>query len=178
MRAMSLLVYKPVWVFQQSERGLFFLDTSATGTVLINTVAENRSRYTNHDYSLAVLARKLQQILGRPSTRSYLYIVEKYLLPNCPVTCRDIVAAENIFGPDVGSLKGKTVRRPGDPVADHIVDVPPGILTQDHGVLLGGDIMFVNKIPFFMTISRYIKFGTAEMLQIAKIRLSSLQSNT
>ena len=32
-------------------------------------------------------------------------------MPNCPDTKRDIEAAEDIFGPDVGSLKGKTVRR-------------------------------------------------------------------
>ena len=31
-------------------------------------------------------------------------------------------------------------------------------------VVLAGDIMFVNKLPFFMTISRHIKFSTAELL--------------
>jgi hypothetical protein len=33
---------------------------------------------------------------------------------------------------------------------------------------LGGDILFVNKIPFFMSISRHIRFGTGEMLQNQK----------
>jgi hypothetical protein len=37
-------------------------------------------------------------------------------------------------------------------------------MTHYKEVILGGDIMFVNKIPFFMTISRHIKFCTAEML--------------
>jgi hypothetical protein len=33
---------------------------------------------------------------------------------------------------------------------------------------MAGDIMFVNKIPFFMTISRDIKFGMAEMITSEK----------
>ncbi len=37
-------------------------------------------------------------------------------------------------------------------------------MSQYRNVTLAGDIMFVNKIPFFMTISRNIKFGTAEMI--------------
>jgi hypothetical protein len=28
---------------------------------------------------------------------------------------------------------------------------------------VGGDIMFDNKVPFFMTISRHIKLGTGKM---------------
>jgi hypothetical protein len=37
--------------------------------------------------------------------------------------------------------------------------------------------MFVNKIPFFMTISRHIKFGTAEMItsQNAKTLLTAIK---
>jgi hypothetical protein len=31
-------------------------------------------------------------------------------------------------------------------------------------IALGGDIMFVNKIPFFMTVSRNIRFATSESL--------------
>ena len=97
--------------------------------------------------------------------RSYLKIIENNLLPNCPITQRDIIAAENIFGPDVGALKGKTVRRGAERVEAITVDIPAGIMSHYRDVVLGGDIMFINKIPFFMTVSRHIKFGTAEMLQ-------------
>jgi hypothetical protein len=73
-------------------------------------VEGNKSKYTNPDYSRAVLARKTQQMIGRPSTRSNIAIVENNLLPNCPITCRDIAMAKDIFGPELGLLKGKTVR--------------------------------------------------------------------
>ena len=55
-------------VFQQSSRGLYFLDTSLTpqplngnrGTVLVTTVADNANNFSNADYSQAVLARRIQ----------------------------------------------------------------------------------------------------------------------
>ena len=152
-------------IFTESECGLYYMDTLTTGTLLVNTVADNRSKYTNRDYSRAIAARQLQQIMGRPSTRNFLHLVENNLLPNCPITRRDILAAEDIFGPDVGSLKGKTVCRTTPRVELHLVDIPPDIMSQYNNITLCGDIMFVNRIPFFVTISRHIKFSTIEMLQ-------------
>eukprot|EP00978_Attheya_sp_CCMP212_P019214 scaffold53573_cov35-Attheya_sp.AAC.1 len=79
-----------------------------TGVTLVNAVKDNSSNYTSRDYSCALLACKIQHIIGRPSsTRTFMHIVEKNLLPNCPITKRDIVSAKAILGPDVGSLKGK-----------------------------------------------------------------------
>jgi hypothetical protein len=95
--------------FQQSERGLFYMDTARTGTLLVNTVAQNKAKYTTRDYSRAVLACEIQQKIGRPSTKAFIKIVDNKLLQNCPINRHDIIAAEHIFGPDVGSLKGKTV---------------------------------------------------------------------
>jgi hypothetical protein len=45
-------------IFQQSKRGLFYMDTTAD-IALVNTVAKNKSRYTNRDYSCAVLVSSL-----------------------------------------------------------------------------------------------------------------------
>ena len=78
---------------------------------MVTTVRENKSRYTNEDYSKAVRAKELQIKIGRPNTRDFIRIVTTNQLPNCPVTKADIIAAEHIFGPDVGSIKGKTTRR-------------------------------------------------------------------
>jgi hypothetical protein len=140
-------------VFRQSDRGLFYMDGAgdADGVTLVSTVEGNKYSYTNRDYSRAVLARKIQTTIGRPSTRTFINIVEQILLPNCPITKRDILAAEHIFGPDVGLLHGKTVRRKATRVEGFTVDVPAPIMTQYRNVILAGDIMFVNKIPFFVT---------------------------
>lgn len=151
--------------FVQSMPGLYYMDVDEQGTTLINTVADNKNKYTNSDYSRASLARQIQITIGRPSTKDFIRIVEQGLLPNCPITRDDIKAAEDIFGPDVGSMKGKTVRHSPKGVRPNIAQVPHQILDRYRDVTLCGDIMFINRIPFLMTISRNIKFGTAERLE-------------
>lgn len=79
-----------------------------SGATLVKTVAENKIKHTNADYSQAVLARKLQIKIGRPSTKDFICIVTSNLLPNCPVMKADILAEEDIFFLDVRALKGKT----------------------------------------------------------------------
>jgi hypothetical protein len=59
----------------------------------------------------AEMARKIQKKIGQPSTKTYINIVNKDLLKNCPVTETEIQNAEVIFGPNIGSPKGKTVRQ-------------------------------------------------------------------
>jgi hypothetical protein len=76
--------------FKQSESGLFYMDTKEAeqekdGTVLVNTVDENKKKYTNAAYKQATLARKLQNIIGRPLARTFLNIVDKNMLKDCPV---------------------------------------------------------------------------------------------
>ena len=76
-------------VFQQSQRGLHFLDTSiapqpvagANDTVLITTVADKANSFSNADYAQAVIAQKIQKIIGRPTTRAFIYFIENNLLP-------------------------------------------------------------------------------------------------
>jgi hypothetical protein len=46
--------------------------------------------------------------------------------------------------------------------------VPREIMERHRDVTLCVDIMFVNQIPFFITISRNIKFGTIEVLKNRK----------
>ena len=151
-------------VFRQSGRGLYYMSVKPGDVTLVDTVDDNRSRYNNRDYSQAVLARKIQSLIGRPSTRTYKAIVDANLLPNCPVTRRDITAAEDIFGPDVGSLKGKTVRKPVPRARTRLINVPFKLMKLYRDVIVACDIMFVNRIPFFVTTSHHLRFNTAEMV--------------
>ena len=43
---------------------------------LINTVDDNRIKYSQRDYSKAQLARKIQKSIGRPSTKTFLSIID------------------------------------------------------------------------------------------------------
>jgi hypothetical protein len=152
----------------QAASGLYFsvMEEKVLGeaTTLINTVDDNKSKYSKHDYLQAVLDRKLQATIGRPSTADFIQIVEEQLLPNCPITKADIMAAEHIFGPDLGAIKGKTVRLAPRKVRIPSVVIPNEVLRRYRKITLCGDLMFVNRVPFFITISRNIKFGTVEMI--------------
>jgi hypothetical protein len=102
----SFRVTKPngsVRMFVPSVSGLHYCDTLEHGTVFINTVARKKEQYTVRAYQQAALARRIQDVIGRPSTRDYVKIVEGGMLANCPVSRADIKAAEDIFGPNLGS---------------------------------------------------------------------------
>lgn len=59
-----------------------------------------------------------------------------------------------------------------------MTDVPLVIMERYRNITLAIDIMFINKVPFFITISRNVKFRTVEMIMIiTPPRPSSLQSN-
>jgi hypothetical protein len=131
---------------------------------MVNIVAENKSKYTNLDYLRAVEARRLQWTIGHPNTRHFIKIVESNELPDCPVTREDILAAEHIFGKDGGSLKAKTVRKASLPIRAMVMQIPPSIMERYRTVVLMVDVMFVNKLPFFVTISCDVRFATAQLL--------------
>ena len=89
-----------------SKIGLFFSDVQDNvGHAFVNTVAKNKSKYTIEEYSDAVRACSLQDIIGRPATDDFIRYVENNMIPNCPVTKSDILRAEDIFGKNIGTLK-------------------------------------------------------------------------
>ena len=176
-------------LFNESPTGLYYLDASkskhattlvnVSGTddhALVTTVDDMKKQYSSRDYSRAVLARNVQKMIGRPSTKQFIEIIDSKQLANCPVTRDDVLAAENIFGPDVGTLKGKTVRRAPLPVEVNKVNIPVSLVSRYKNVTLCADVMFVNKIPFMVTVSRHLKFGTATKLgnQQAKSLFSAI----
>jgi len=154
--------------FHEASRRLYYFDTAnrteVAGTLLITTVEDNIKQLSGRDYTQAKLARSIQHRIGRPSTRDFIRYVSMNLIPNCPVSVQDIKNAEFIWGPDLGSLQGKTVRQQPRAVRITPSNIPPHIHEQYKDVTLSVDIMKVTGIPFLMTISRHIKFGTAGKL--------------
>jgi len=93
-------------VFMPSRKGLYFSDVkNDIAHVMINTLNSIKNKYTVKEYANAHRVHSIQDIIGRPATKDYIEYIEKGLIPNCPIEKRDILIAEDILGPNLGSLK-------------------------------------------------------------------------
>jgi hypothetical protein len=101
-------------------------------------------------------------MIGHPSERDFKAMVSANMIQNCPVTPPDITNANTIYGPDLAGTRGKTVRKKPDRVMLDYVAVPHEFMKLHKYVTLVADVMFVNGIAFLVTMSRGIKFITAE----------------
>jgi hypothetical protein len=126
----------------------------------VETVDNKKSKYTACSYLRAVTARKFQDQIGWPPLRNLLEIIDKNQIVDCPVMREDVMAAEDIFGLNLGSLKGKTPRSASTPVDETVTAVPPTIMERCREIVLAVELMFINKVPMLVTISRNLKFGT------------------
>ena len=135
-------------IFKQSNKGLYYSDLqkSPTGTVLVNTVEYNKSKYSHSDYLRVFQACKLQNTIGNPSSAHFKSVISNKQLNNVAVTVKDVEAVEDIFGPSIQCLKGKTTQRKVKKVNVGIVPLPIQILLRYQHVTLVGNIMRVNSI--------------------------------
>jgi hypothetical protein len=85
-------------------------------------------------------------------------------IPNYPVGRQDVLNSADIFGRDSGTPQGKITRRKLEGTRGSIFNIPRQIIEQYRNITLCIDIMFVNQIPFFLSISRNIKFITVSVL--------------
>ena len=88
-----------------------------------------------------------------PSDEDLLNAIENNVIGNNNFTCRDVINANKLFGSDVASLKGKTVRKKSKlPREDAAIEIPPTIIDQfKEGITLSIDIMHVNKVSFLVS---------------------------
>ncbi len=84
------------------------------------------------------------------------------MIKDCPITITDVKNAHKIYGPDLSAIRGKTVRRKPTCVITDYVDIPKEIIDVNQRVKLAADIMFVNSVPFLVSVSRNINLITIE----------------
>ena len=155
-------------LFQMNKKNCFNIDT----------VASRADKYTKRQVKAAVAARKLENIIMRPGNRKFTDVCIPHFRGGCPITSSDVRAANDIFGKNLGSLKGKTAQTAEKHVKTNIEPVPPEILKLHKDVTIAIDVMFVNKVPFLITTSRNLHFGTVEALPDRKLNtvVSKLRS--
>ena len=123
---------------------------------MLITVEENKKIYIERHFERAKQARDLFHALGTPSINDFKAIICMNTTHNNPVTTDDIKIAEKIFGPDVGTLRGKTTCRKLLPVLNDYIKIPKELIKAQREVNLCMDGMKVNRQSFLTTISRNI----------------------
>ena len=143
----------------------------------IMTVADKADKYTHWAIQCARAARCFQNIIMRPGAQQLMDVAVSHL-KGCPLTKADIQAAEDIYRPNLGALKGKTVSRPNPYVPAGVYHVPTSIMDIHHSVTLAIDVMFINKVAFLITTSRNLKFGMVKAISNCQITtiVAKLQS--
>ena len=103
--------------------------------------------------------------MGTPTDADFIEMLSKGTLTNCPVTLVDISNSRHVFGPDLPGIKSKTVRRKPARVEVEDALVTRTIYDDYHCfvfVTLTADVMFVNSLPFLVTMSCRIRLITVE----------------
>ena len=160
---------KPNMLFKMHPSGLHYFDPDNKEFMFVNTVKENMKVFTKRQIQRANEARALFRKLGFPSTKDCKWAVMSNQIRDCPVTVPDIEVATKIWGKDIAMLKGKTVKRKPLPVVKDLVKVPREFIKLHRDVTLAVDIFFLNKIPFFVSLSRVIYFTAVNHLSDRKI---------
>eukprot|EP00536_Pseudo-nitzschia_multiseries_P012091 jgi/Psemu1/30874/gm1.30874_g len=118
--------------------------------------------------SLGLVSDQYREIIGFPSIKEFLQMIDSNRIQNCDVARRNIQIADNIYGVKTNIVKGKTIWRQPQHVREDILPVPPDILKHYQNITLGIDVYTVNEIKFFRTISQHIRFRTNWAINDAK----------
>jgi hypothetical protein len=145
---------KPNMEFKMHKSGLHYYDPRKEHHLtFVNTVSENKTGFTKRQIKCAEIARNLYKTLSYPSMKDFKWVIQSNQIKDCPVMIQDIDVATKIWGRNIAALKGKTTRSKTHPVSSNYVKVPKELLKLHNEVFLTIDIFFVNKIPFFLTLS-------------------------
>ena len=176
--------------FQKDEQGLPYTDleqsgrmaaimpmqnasqqsTEPEGVALVQTVRENYEGYTKRELLRAKEACRAQAMIGNQSKGDFKGMVSSNMIKNCSRTPSDIANAKEIFGPALVSVRGKAVRRTPAPAVGDYVAVPRPLVERNRIITMAADVFFVDGTAFLITLSRNVKFITAEHTPVRTAR--------
>ena len=177
--------------FRECTSGLYYFDASAgdnnnntrnppTDYLFLNSTVEgNKNQYTRREIEGADQARALNKKIRRPSEKGFTDILSNNMIRNCPVPPDDAKRALKIYGPDIATLKGKTVKKQNSAIPNYQASqIPTPIIAQYPNVRLFIDVFWVNGKPYLHTISEWIKFRTVAAIPNRSKRTLLVETHT
>jgi hypothetical protein len=130
----------------------------------VETVRANMQGFTLEQCTRAKGARDVMAMMAHPPEGKMKHMVSSNNVANIPFTSTDFSNGRALFGPDRGAIRGKTVRKRPHRVRPELITIPQELYERTRDVILTADVMFVDGLPFFVTLSRGIKLVTLEFL--------------
>ena len=125
----------------------------AGGYSMVSTVKNNETLYSQREIAKAKEAKEFLRRLGYPSVQDACNLVNKGGIVNCPVTSRDIIRARNVYGPDLGEIKGKLTQSKDQ--SETLLE--PSSVTVRATQQMYVDIMFIHGDPFLISVTMPLK---------------------
>jgi hypothetical protein len=157
--------FQPVYVFRRDfATGMYIYRMDEAMDAVFNipdgaaslavTVEDRMEKYSRREVARAEEARELQRKFFFLSDGSLEDLLRRSKIKNTRVTARDIAIAKDIWGPSLGVLKGKSTSSKGKPIirGERIRTV------QQKQQMLHVDLMFVNTIPYLISIMDPIEY--------------------
>jgi hypothetical protein len=139
-----------------------YVSEADDSVLFVETVRRNFEGFSAEQVQRAKDARDALAMMAHPRSDRLARMVSSKVIENCNVKPSDLSNADALFGPDRGAIRGKTVRQKPGKVRPDYVKIPQQLFERLRDVTLTADLMFVNGLPFFVTLSRGIKMGTTE----------------
>jgi hypothetical protein len=133
-----------------------------TAILLVQMVWGNIEGYTQCEVEEACTASEAQAMIGHPTNQNFIGMVHSGIIANCPMSPTAMLNANCIFGPDLAGVRGQMVKRPPESVTTSHVQIPRALLEWHQRVMLAVDVMFVNRVPFLVSVSRGLNLVKAE----------------
>ena len=156
-------------VFQATQEGLYAYKVNnpaeSTGVVLLNSVEENKKRFSKRQIARADRAKDLYETIGFTSMRDFETIVKMNGIRNNPVVSEDIRIMKEIYGDyNVFALKGKATRSKPKVVRRDYINVPKELKLKFENIELCIDIMYVQGLAFLVGVSKHIHLFTVKWI--------------
>ena len=124
--------------------------------LLINTVAENASKFTKREVDKAEFVSRLRKNAGFPSDRDLMATFLSGGILNNPLSPQDINRERAIKGPDVHALKGKSVSHKTEPIK---VELIPRLIATAQSLHI--DLFFMNGLVFLISKTTPLRYVIA-----------------
>lgn len=152
------------YLFNLRRGGLYMYSgvrIQSQGRTYVSTVKENKKQFNKDEIKRADRALLLRQRLGFPSISEFKRIIYNKTIKDLEITTRDVENMVAIYGTQYADAAGKSTYVPTPtPRPDNIPAAAAAYTDKikEEPLVLHGDIFFIDKMPFLLTVSKPLNY--------------------